>query len=165
MPLPSVPTTVPEELIPKAMAVVDPLMFRSRGRSGLQGVGGEVVEVPVVVNGETRPTVPEFEMPFMLVPAPAFVPAFGPSKLVNAKPPALVLLIERDRSGRTDCSDVVLVSLDVDLRRVTMTVHIMVHRGIEHNSVLQRDHDGTKVSVTAAAAAGAIGRHHLIISL
>ena len=35
--------------------------------------------------------VPEFEMPFMLVPAPALVPGFGPSKLVNWKPPALAV--------------------------------------------------------------------------
>ena len=37
--------------------------------------------------------VSELEMPFWLVPAPAFVPGVGPSKLVNTKPPALTFLM------------------------------------------------------------------------
>ena len=57
-------------------------------RPGFQRVDGEVVKVPVVV--DVNPTeVPEFEIPFMFVPAPALVPAFGPSKLVKVKPSLL----------------------------------------------------------------------------
>ena len=36
---------------------------------------------------------PVFEIPFMLVPVPAFVPGVGPSKLVNVEPPALTWLM------------------------------------------------------------------------
>ena len=40
-----------------------------------------------------KPTeLPEFEIPFWLVPAPAFVPAIGPSKLMNLNPPELTTL-------------------------------------------------------------------------
>ena len=81
-PFPSVPTTVPEELTPKAMAVVDPLMFRGVAELDFRGLTVKLWKFPLL--SMVNPTeVPELEMPFMLVPAPAFVPAVGPSKLVN----------------------------------------------------------------------------------
>ena len=70
-------------LIPKAMAVVEPLMFRSlNGLLAFRGLTVKLRKFPLL--SMVNPTaVPEFAMPFMLVPAPGFVPAFGPSKLTN----------------------------------------------------------------------------------
>ena len=39
----------------------------------------------------TPTELPEFEMPFWLVPDPAFVPAIGPSKFLNVNPPERIV--------------------------------------------------------------------------
>ena len=65
-------------------------MFRALGFLDLRGLAVKLLKFPLL--SMVNPTaVPEFEMPFRLVPAPAFVPASGPSKLVNTKPPELTL--------------------------------------------------------------------------
>ena len=98
--------------------------------------------------------VPEFEMPFMLVPVPAFVPAVGPSKLVNYEAAGADLVDECDgRAGDLMLRLVVLVSLDVDLRGDARVVQVMGHRGVEQRAVFQRDQDRAK----ATTATGSIG--------
>ena len=48
----------------------------------LRGLAVKLLKFPLL--SMVNPTaVPEFAIPFMLVPAPAFVPGVGPSKLVN----------------------------------------------------------------------------------
>ena len=85
------PTTVPAELTPKAIAVVDPWRFRAFAPLDLNGLVVKLWKFPSL--SIVNPTdVPLFEMPFMFVPAPALLPAFGPSKLVNQKPPLPTLL-------------------------------------------------------------------------
>ena len=80
--MPSVPTTVPAELTPKAMAAVDPLMFRSFATVDVSGLAVKFVKM--APSGVAKPvTVPVLEIPLLLVPVPAVVPATGPSKLVN----------------------------------------------------------------------------------
>ena len=51
-------------------------------RLDLRGLTVKLWKFPLL-SMETPTDVPEFEMPFWLVPVPAFVPGVGPSKLVN----------------------------------------------------------------------------------
>ena len=81
MPLPSVPTTVPEEFTPNALAAVEP-RFSTLAERDLSGLATKLMKVPLLLI--VKPTeFPLFEIPFMLVPAPALVPGLGPSKLMN----------------------------------------------------------------------------------
>jgi hypothetical protein len=82
LPFPSVPTTVPAEFTPKAMAVVELLMFSGLAVVETRGFVVKLWRLPslAIVNPTAEP---ELAIPFMLVPAPAVVPGFGPSKLTN----------------------------------------------------------------------------------
>ena len=83
IPAPSVPTTVPVELIPRAIMVVDPLMFTSLAFVVAVGLAVKFVMVFPSLARVNPTTVVEFAMPFIMVPVPAALPAFGPSKFVN----------------------------------------------------------------------------------
>ena len=58
------------------------MMFTSLALVVFRGLAVKLVKVPSLAM--VNPTaVPEFAMPFIKVPVPAVLPAFGPSKLVN----------------------------------------------------------------------------------
>jgi hypothetical protein len=62
LPFPSVPTTTPAELTPKAMAFVDPLMFRVLAFVDLRGSAVKLRKFPLL--SMVKPTAwPELAMP------------------------------------------------------------------------------------------------------
>src|ERR1700733_12782577 len=69
-PLPSLPTTVPNRLTPKAMAVVDPLMFSSWTFGDRSGLTVKLWRFPLLSMSNPT-TLPELEIPFSLLPAAA----------------------------------------------------------------------------------------------
>ena len=71
-----------EQIDPEGLAVVDPLMFSSWTFGDRSGLTVKLWKTPALSMSNPT-TVPEFEIPFSLLPAAAFVPALGPSKLRN----------------------------------------------------------------------------------
>ena len=77
--LPSVPTIVPAELIPLAIAAVELLMFSAVAVVDRSGLAVKLLKF--TLSGVVNPTtVPLLEIPLMVVPA---VFGVGPSKLMN----------------------------------------------------------------------------------
>ena len=153
------PTTTPAELTPKALAAVEP-RFRTLAERDLSGLVTKLLKFPLL--SMVNPTeFPLFEIPFWLVPLPALVPALGPSKLVNWKPPSVDLVQKRD--ARTvhllRLFDAVVFHVENVSRRPHL-LHVMRHHGTEQRAPFQRVDDRANASL----ACGSLVELHVIIS-